>query len=105
MSDEDAPSMGRGILHPEGIKFTCNLAHYEERTVIDYLVQLAEKEPGGRVMGCTDERNDRVPVPASWADKGVPCDEIVFRCMYETSCPNGSWRGLMAERYCVGSFA
>lgn len=37
-------------MHPEGAEYECNLAVYEERMVVEFLVQLALKEPSGHVM-------------------------------------------------------
>jgi len=90
-------------LHPEDTTYTCNLMVHEERMVVDFLVQLAVKEPGGKVMGCaTGARH--AALPASWADKGVPVEDVVFKCCYETTNPNAQWRHTLAERYSVGLF-
>lgn len=91
-------------LHPEGMVFKCNLARYEERKVIDYLVQLRSKEPGGKVTAPLQDDDRHGPVPASWADKGVPIEETEIICGYETTHPNPLWRQALAEKYCVGQF-
>lgn len=101
-----------GFLHllnplvPEGPRFVCNLAVYEERMVVDFFVQLSKEEPGGRVLGALpdDPEGPVHSVPASWADKGVPCDQENITCCYDTTNPNMSWRLVLAERYCVGMF-
>jgi hypothetical protein len=96
-------------LHPEGVKFQSNLAVYEERMIVEYLVQLSTEEPGGKVLGCMgvdmeDDDIDFKPLPASWADKGVPCHIERLVCCYETTSVNMQWRMTLAEKYCIGHF-
>lgn len=90
-------------LHPETVRFLCNLAVYEERTVIDFLVQLASKEPGGKVLVWSKDEKHAV-VPASWADKGVPIEDLIYNCTYDSTIQNLAWRQSLAERHCVGQF-
>jgi len=94
-------------LNLEGVVFSCNLLVYEERMVIDFLVHLSTKEFGGKVVGCNTQDADgvaRTPMTASWADKGVPAEDVVFKCTYETANANSMFRHLLAEKYCVGTF-
>lgn len=96
-------------LHPEGVRFRCNLAVYEERRIVEFLVQLSTEEPGGKVLGATgvhisDDCISFHPVPASWADKGVPRDEGTIVCCYEATTINMNWRMSLAEKYCIGCF-
>jgi len=89
-------------LHPEDVSYHCCLRVYEERMVVDFLVQLAVKEPGGRVVGAAVGANGRVALPVSWADTGVPDEDIEFCCTYDTKTANMPWRQTLAERYTVG---
>jgi hypothetical protein len=95
-------------LHPEGVKYSCNLAVYEERMIVEFLVRLATEEPGGRVlgaMGATANVDNLVfqPVPATW-EKCVPSDEGFIVCSYETTTVNMPWRLTLAEKYCINVF-
>lgn len=92
-------------IHPEGTIYMCNLMVYEERRVVEYLVSLTVEETGSKVMGFDKDGGVVAPVPASWADKGVPSDEIAFTCYtYEMASLNTQARQLLAERFCVGVF-
>jgi len=88
-------------LNPELVPFHCCLAVYEERRVVEFLVQLTIHEAVGKVLRRSDDGR-YVAVPASWADKGVPCEDVTFRCRYETATLNSHWRHLLAAKYCVG---
>jgi hypothetical protein len=104
-------------LHPDGVTFVCDLLVFEERMVVDFLVQLTVKEPGGKVNGYGN--NDKYAaeekikgrgggagkgVLASWAGKGVPAEDVVFTCSYETTNVNAVWRQQLAEQYCGPQF-
>lgn len=91
-------------VHPDHVPYSCHLLVYEERMVIEFLVQLTLKEAGSRVIRGADE--DYAPLPASWADKGVPCEDLAVKCTYEviTANVNLQWRQQLAEKYCVGNF-
>mmetsp|Transcript_25205 Transcript_25205/g.57985 ORF Transcript_25205/g.57985 Transcript_25205/m.57985 type:complete len:1376 (-) Transcript_25205:99-4226(-) len=101
-------------LHPEGVTYTCNLAVYEERVVIEFLVQLTLKEPSSKVIDVTigprpwglfaAHKDDKTMLPASWADKGVPTDDALLACYYETTTANTQWRQALAEKFCAGQF-
>lgn len=87
-------------LHPERVWFKCNLTVYEERRLVDFLVQLREKEPGSRITGHgTTYRNG---IPASWAGRGVPNEDITLSCAYQAKYPNVAWRQELASKYSVG---
>mmetsp|Transcript_105995 Transcript_105995/g.330579 ORF Transcript_105995/g.330579 Transcript_105995/m.330579 type:complete len:251 (-) Transcript_105995:146-898(-) len=88
--------------HPEDVAYLCCLKVYEERMIVDFLVQLAVKEPGGRVVGAAVGANGRAALPVSWADTGVPDEDIHFSCTYDTKTANLVWRQTLAERYTVG---
>lgn len=91
-------------VHKALISYSCNLLVHEERAVINFLVQLTVKEPGGKVvvLASNDKHTDK-GVPASWADKGVPEEDVTLKCSYETNGNvNVAWRQSLAERYCVG---
>lgn len=88
-------------IHPEHVLFTCNLAVYEERRVVELLVQIMINEAGGKVVKrCDDGRY--IPIPASWANKGVPCEDMVIRCLYRTANTNLPYRREQASKWCVG---
>jgi hypothetical protein len=91
-------------IHPDGTYFMCNLMMYEERRVVEYLVRLTVEETGSKVIG-TDRDGGVAPVPASWADKGVPSDDMPFLgYTYETATLNLQARQNLAEKFCVGVF-
>eukprot|EP00929_Paragymnodinium_shiwhaense_P038391 TRINITY_DN20285_c0_g1_i1.p1 TRINITY_DN20285_c0_g1~~TRINITY_DN20285_c0_g1_i1.p1 ORF type:complete len:1423 (-),score=317.21 TRINITY_DN20285_c0_g1_i1:250-4518(-) len=100
-------------LHPENIVYTNNLSIYEERRVVDFLVQLTVKEPGGKVIGSGNNEKYAARgkdgagkgVLASWAAKGVPTEDVVFTSTYETTTPNQAWRQDLALQYCGLHFA
>jgi hypothetical protein len=95
-------------LHPEGVKYYCNLSVHEERMIVEFLVQLSTEEPGGKVMGAMGGRRfgqdvEFLPVPATW-EKCVPSDEGFIVCSYETTSINMQWRQTLAQKYCIGLF-
>lgn len=91
-------------LQPEQIPFICQLSVYEQRSVIEFLVQLTVKEQGGKVMREMDGIDGGRQVPASWVDKGVPGGDMILRCTYQTVNVNMAWRHHLARMFCVGAF-
>eukprot|EP00928_Gymnodinium_smaydae_P037743 TRINITY_DN26162_c0_g1_i1.p1 TRINITY_DN26162_c0_g1~~TRINITY_DN26162_c0_g1_i1.p1 ORF type:complete len:1468 (-),score=238.13 TRINITY_DN26162_c0_g1_i1:123-3920(-) len=92
-------------LHPERVEYTCNLLIYEERMVVDFLVQLSLHEPGGKVMD-SGKGGASSCISASWTKNGVPAEDLVFTCWYETTSVsiNQAWRRQLAELYCGPQF-
>jgi hypothetical protein len=96
-------------LHPEGIRYFCDLALYEQRKIVEFLIQLAAQEPGGRVLGAIavspqDKKLTFRPLPATW-EKNVPSDEGCIICRYETNSANMQCRQSLAQKYSIGLFA
>eukprot|EP00927_Polykrikos_kofoidii_P054092 TRINITY_DN48573_c0_g1_i1.p1 TRINITY_DN48573_c0_g1~~TRINITY_DN48573_c0_g1_i1.p1 ORF type:complete len:571 (-),score=94.89 TRINITY_DN48573_c0_g1_i1:216-1682(-) len=87
-------------LHPDGIKFVCNLLVYEERRILEFLVQLTTDEKGGKVLGSGNSEK-YAQASVSWAIRGVPSVDVIFTCWYETQTVNQPWRRALARQYCV----
>jgi hypothetical protein len=90
------------LLNPfqaDGCGYTCNLCVYEERMIVEFLMQLTSGEPGAKVVGPL--------VSASWVQKGVPDDDVVIKCTYETTAMSISpqFRQQLAVKYCGAHFA
>lgn len=91
-------------IHPERVWYRCHLTMYEQRMVINFLVHLQSKEPGGKINGRGTKEYRHGPVPASWAKEGVPDTDHIIICTYEAKHPNATWRRELAHRFCVGQF-
>jgi len=91
-------------IHPELVWYRCNLAVYDQRTVVHFIAQCNSREPGGKIIGHGTKMYRHGPVPASWADKGPPDAEQTLVCQYEAKHPNPDWRRDLAKKFCVGHF-
>lgn len=110
-ADQTALLRRLGYLHlmnplkPEFCRMQCNLNVHEQRRTVEFLVQLAAIETGGRVFALTNGK--QVGLPASWADKGVPStalDAVMIYDAMDASYVSRASRVALAEQYTVGFY-
>lgn len=87
-------------LAPECTRYHCLLSVYEQRMVIECLVQLTLKEPGINFHDSVLNGSLCV-VPATWSIN-VPLHNQLFECNYQAATPNMAARRALLEKY-VGS--
>ncbi|CAE8637552.1 unnamed protein product [Polarella glacialis] len=88
-------------LRPEVSRMQCHLLIFEQRKVVEFLVNLATTEQGGRVLAWAPGGR-QVGLPTSWSDKGVPTKDVKYTVGYDCTAVNQSSRQNLAECYAVG---
>ncbi|CAE8702862.1 unnamed protein product [Polarella glacialis] len=88
-------------LRPEVSRMQCHLLIFEQRKVVEFLVNLATTEQGGRVLAWAPGGR-QVGLPSSWSDKGVPTKDVQYTVGYDCAAVNQSSRQNLAECYTVG---